>query len=250
MADALAELKTILKRADLEELAPMAWELYLSGVTDFDQLMGELEGTEAFRRRFAGIRDPETGELKMPPAAYVEYERDIDAQTSGFGFTLTRAQKAALIQQNRSVAEVRQDLDAYAEVASSPYLTRQFYAYTGYQPSSTDLFGLALGMRSDLETLYNQAAERGVDLQEFNIRLKLVPATKDPVTGQTKPPSLADIRTALEGEAGFNASSSVVGRFERLRSLRKAELAQRGQYKAGGAQADIQTEPLKRRRNF
>lgn len=274
-ASARAELRRLLRDFGLEELADAAWQLYVSGVTDPEQLIGELEGTEAFRARFPGIRDPKTKELIMSPAAYVAYERGLAERLSAAGLQqLSRATVGAMIQQHRSLEEVADDINTYAELSQNGYARQEFYAYTGVDPGKNGLFALVMGIAPNLEAIYNAAVQAGVSQSEFESRLRAslrvtggtAPTSAnrsekiaDPVTGEqitrqvlfqrygTASPFEIPLNTERVAAAldptgnGFVAPLPGMDRLARVMASRKARAAEKAQWAVGGGRV-VETE--------
>lgn len=231
-ANAKAEIRRILANAggNLSELSDIAWELYTEGIEDPQQLLFELESTEAFRERFPGIRNPETNELVMQPGAYIEFEHSINEQLSTYGQrNLSRAEVGALIQNGRSVVEVRDDLERIRQLETSSHLRREFYAYTGIDPGPGGAFALVLGLAPGLEAEYQRAIDAGVSEDEYFQRLEEIQPRESRRT-------LADVTAALEPE-GAGASFTTDFRERRAAVLHGIELADKAgkaAYLSGG----------------
>jgi hypothetical protein len=254
-------LRSILSAFDLAELSDAVYQTYLTtGVSDPDYLLLTVEPTYEFQQRFPGIRD-EAGQLIMRPADYVNYERGLRAQFAQYGLPPpTRAQIGNIVQSRRSVDEVAQDLAAYDELRSNPYVRHQFYAYSGVDPGDEGMFALALGLAPDLERIYENALNTGVNQAEYQTRLAQVSPTTTPATAVTAPLAQAfggTVTTPITeavaptplapGEIGpppINIyGGPAVARMDRLRALRKAELANQALFKAGGESATTAVRP-------
>lgn len=311
---AKAEMRRILGRRGLGGLADIAWEFMRAGVTDPQQLLMELEGTEEFRRIFAGIRDPETDQLIMTPARYMDFKEGVREQLFAFGVNPERhgfsvdELTAAFVQQRRTLENVQKDLEAMAELESRPELRRQFFAYAGVDPGTEGLFALALDLpqAEDLRQAFDQAVEQGVSTEEFFDRLR-TPLPSGPVKGQDgnedvlaqdivtdpltgegvsrrelrarygttnpddvrerrrrsgegatptnltdeneEPLSLEELTAAITPGEGFELPEAIggVGRLEKVRALRRAELAERSFFERGGERV---TQQQRRQRTF
>lgn len=208
-------------------LADWAWSEIVAG-RDPEEVLFLAQERDEWKQRFYGneLRE-QLGLAPLAPAEYLSYERTIGERYAAYGIPRpSRAHVAALLAGDRSAREVDEDLAAYQELRDNPYVRQQFYAYTGVQADDDDLFALALGYAPDLEQRYTQAVTN-LDTGQVAGRLKTSPVMMR-VLGQNLAPDASDDDLVRE------FMGTAPNRGERLRALRLAELANKGQWQAGG----------------
>lgn len=171
-SSAKATMRSLLAPFGLESLVQPAYDLQISGVSDPTAMILALEGTQEFRSRFAGIRDPTTQQMIMTPAEYVSYEKSVRQLFADSGIAAPdQAQIGSFVQQRRSVNELSTDVKAYQEIQQNPFIGDQFYAITGQHPGAEGVFALLTGQAPDLEKLYSDSVAGGVDQATYAQRL-------------------------------------------------------------------------------
>jgi hypothetical protein len=237
-SSAKATLRAMLQPFGLESLVGPAYDLQIAGVTDPTAMVLALEGTQEFRARFAGIRDPTTGQMIMTPAEYVSYEKNVNQLFADNGVPLPdRAQIGSFVQQRRSVNELTTDVHAYAELKNNPFMQDQFYAVTGLNPGAEGMFAYLTGQAPGLEQHYNDSIAGGVDAATYAARL---------ASTQTGANFTADnIMQALQTDPNslFNAGTSPLNNMDKTIALQRAVASNAAEYKAGG-QAGVSTQKI------
>lgn len=234
-------LKTLLASYGLADLAPMFTYLYTDqGITDIPTLLLAAEDTRAYQERFAGIRDPRTGQKIMSEGDYIDYEKFLTDQFISRGFRPpSRAEVGTIVQSYRSPAELAQDFQAFDALQESPFIRDQFYLYTGIDPGSEGLLAAVLGLAPDIQKSYDQALS-GIDQAAYEQRFQ--ERLQHPDTALT-----ADLLKA--GPEGFTAvdfSQFQIPRVERLRAVQRAVAANVAEFKAGGVAGPAQAPPATR----
>ncbi len=237
-SSARATLTAMLSPSGLESLVGPAYDLQVAGVTDTTAMVLALEGTQEFRARFAGIRDPTTGQMIMSPAEYVSYQKSVNQLFADNGVPLPdQAQIGSFVQQRRSVNELTTDVHAYAELKNNPFMQDQFYAVTGLNPGAEGMFAYLTGQAPGLEQHYNDSIAGGVDAATYAQRL---------ASTQTGSNFTADnIMQALQANPNdfFNAGQGGLNNMDKTIALQRAVASNAAEYKAGG-QAAVSTSKL------
>jgi hypothetical protein len=231
-SSARATLTAMLSPFGLESLVGPAYDLQVAGVTDPTAMVLALEGTQEFRSRFAGIRDPTTNQMIMTPAEYVSYQKSVNQLFSDAGVPLPdQAQIGSFVQQRRSVNELTTDVQAYRELKNNPFMQDQFYAITGTNPGAEGMFALLTGQAPDLEKHYQDSIAGGVDAATYASRL--VSTT----TGGTF--TADNIMQALQANPNdfFNAGQGGLNNMDKTIALQRAVASNAAEYKAGGQSA-------------
>jgi hypothetical protein len=236
-------LTSLLASYGLGELAPMLSYLYtFEQITDIPTLLLAAEDTRPYQERFAGIRDPRTGQKIMSEGSYIDYERFLTDQFTSRGKAApSRAEVGAIVQSYRSPAELAQDFQAYDALNESPFVRDQFYLATGIDPKPEGLFAAMVGLAPDIEKAY-QNTLGGIDQQDYLKRF--TERLAHPDTTLT-----ADL-LASGPDGGFTAvdfSQQTIPRADRLRAVRQAIAANQARFQAGGtagpAQGPSQPKP-------
>ncbi len=237
-SSARATLTAMLSPFGLESLVGPAYDLQVAGVTDPTAMILALEGTQEFRSRFAGIRDPTTGQMIMSPAEYVSYQKNVNQLFADNGVPLPdQAQIGSFVQQRRSVNELTTDVHAYAELKNNPFMQDQFYAVTGLNPGAEGMFAYLTGQAPGLEQHYNDSIAGGVDAATYAQRL---------ASTQTGANFTADnIMQALQANPNslFTAGTSPLDNMTKTLALQRVVASNAAEYKAGG-QAAVSTNKL------
>ncbi len=237
-SSARATLTAMLSPFGLESLVGPAYDLQVAGVTDTTAMVLALEGTQEFRSRFAGIRDPTTGQMIMSPAEYVSYQKSVNQLFADNGVPLPdQAQIGSFVQQRRSVNELTTDVHAYAEIKNNPFMQDQFYAVTGLNPGAEGMFAYLTGQAPGLEQHYNDSIAGGVDAATYAQRL---------ASTQTGSNFTADnIMQALQANPNslFTAGTSPLDNMTKTLALQRVVASNAAEYKAGG-QAAVSTNKL------
>lgn len=171
--NAFERLRQTLAFWGLETMTEDVWQELVAGTPE-EAMMNFIFRHPVFENRFPTIRDPETGAFVMSPAEWVTYEDNLASTLGTYGFDpesfgVTFAElTSTLIAQRRSVREVSEDLEIFAELDDDPFLRREFFAITGQDPGTEGLFALALGLPegNQWRQVYERAAQQGVDREE------------------------------------------------------------------------------------
>lgn len=237
-SSARATLRAMLQPFGLESLVGPAYDLQVAGVTDPTAMVLALEGTQEFRSRFAGIRDPTTGQMIMSPAEYVSYQKNVNQLFADNGVPLPdQAQIGSFVQQRRSVNELTTDVHAYAELKNNPFMQDQFYAVTGLNPGAEGMFAYLTGQAPGLEQHYNDSIAGGVDAATYAARL---------ASTQTGANFTADnIMQALQADPNslFTAGTAPIDNMTKTLALQRVVASNAAEYKAGG-QAGVSTQKI------
>lgn len=234
-ATATDDLRRLLESHDIGDLTEIISALYEAGIEDPEILYSQLEGTEVFRSRFAGSRDPVTGELIASPAEVIEFERGLRETLSYYGISPERdlglsfrAFSAGLIQNRRSLREVAEEIAALDEIRQRPFARQKFFALTGFDPGDEGILSAAIGLAPDLEKRYQEAVSRGVSVEEFHTRLERFGG--DHAT-------LEEIQEALKPEGPGLEALFPETRSQRLKAIRLAVESEKARFRSGGGVA-------------
>src|SRR5260370_14059575 len=231
-SSAKATLTAMLSPFGLESLVGPAYDRQVAGVTDPTAMVLALEGTQEFPARFAGIRDPTTGQRVMSPAKNFSSQKSVNQLFSDNWVPLPdHAQIGSFVQQRRSVNELTTDVQAYRELKNNPFMQDQFYAITGQNVGPEGIFALLTGQAPDLEKHYQDSIAGGVDAATYASRL---------ASTQTGGTFTADnIMQALQANPNdfFNAGQSPLNNMDNTIALQLAVASNAAEYKAGGQPA-------------
>ena len=237
--DAFSQLTSLLDEWGLSGLTNWLWGQITAG-NPRSQVMLDFRKTPEFRQRFWVIDSRrKAGLTPVSPAEVVAYERALSEQFAALGLKPpSQAEAQNLLLQDRSMAEVKQDLDAYAELQKNPFIRQQFFDVVGVDPTHEGLLGLALGLAPDLEARFNEKAAQfagipGPNSSQAGGQFHTLPI------GPVEPVSLGGEGQVIVDDFGqnpFSPSGPTVNRLDRLRALALAERAHKAQFTAGGEQ--------------
>lgn len=152
---------------ELGDLADIAYELQLRGITDPEQLIAELEGTDEYQRIFVGIRAA-NGEKIMSEREYLLFRREMRSLFADNNLgDPSNALIGAIVQSRRSLRELNEDVQIMRLLEENPTMRRDFYAYTGIRASNEMLFAGLIGEAPNVMEAWQNAIKQGVVYEEF-----------------------------------------------------------------------------------